>query len=410
MSDADRRRHQGLAVATAFLALFSIVGLALYGLPFFYDFFVRELGWTRQQVTSGNALSKLIVGPLFGFLAGTIVDRFGPRRLMLFGILIAGLALVGLGATATLAAFYAFYFMNALGNVCGGPLPNQVLLSRWFSGARGKAMGAAYLGIGIGGAIVPLAAHALTQALGWRTALQVLGAAMIAIALPTALLVKEAPAGFGAAGAGAAAPAASIGSVLRKPAFYLLALGSSASIGAVGGTMQNLKLYLAMDRGLAQASVAEVLSLVLVGSLVGRVVMGWLADRWSKKHVMLLIYLIVALSVPLFVLAPGPGFVRVAAFVFGVGLGGDYMIIPLMAAELFGVRLLGRVMGIVITADNVAEATAPMAVAAIRDHAGSYGPGFALLVGLAVLGAVSVAFLPRGDRAKGEAPAAPQAH
>ena len=105
---------------------------------------------------------------------------------------------------------------------------------------------------------------------------------------------------------------------------------------------------------------------------------------------------------------------RVAAFVFGVGLGGDYMIIPLMAAELFGVRRLGRVMGIVITADNVAEATAPMAVAAIRDHSGSYAPGFALLVGLAFVGALAVALLPRGagvSRAGTAGPAAtPQAH
>jgi nitrate/nitrite transporter NarK len=99
------------------------------------------------------------------------------------------------------------------------------------------------------------------------------------------------------------------------------------------------------------------------------------------------------------VAAPGPAAIRVAAFVFGVGLGGDYMIIPLMAAELFGVRMLGRVMGIVITADNVAEATVPMAVAAIRDRVGSYGPAFALLVVLAVIGATAVAFLPRGRRA-----------
>ena len=132
-----RRRHQALAVATSFLALFSIVGIALYGLPFFYDFFVRDLGWSRQQVTSGNALSKLIVGPLFGFVAGMAVDRFGPRRLMLVGILVAGLALVGLGSTATLLAFYSFYLMNALGNVLGGPLPNQVLLSGWFEGGPG---------------------------------------------------------------------------------------------------------------------------------------------------------------------------------------------------------------------------------------------------------------------------------
>ena len=58
---------------TSFLALFSIVGLALYGLPFYYDFMVTEFGWSRGQVTSGNAYSKLIIGPVFGFLAG--LDR-----------------------------------------------------------------------------------------------------------------------------------------------------------------------------------------------------------------------------------------------------------------------------------------------------------------------------------------------
>ena len=161
-------RPQTHVAATAFLALFSIVGFALYGLPFFYDFFVRELGWTRAQVTSGNAFAKLVIGPLFGFFAGVFVDRFGPRRLMLVGILLAGLAPIGLGGTTTLVAFYTFYLMNALGYVTGGPLPNQVMLSRWFDAGRGRAMGIAYLGIGVGGALVPLLAHALTEALGWR--------------------------------------------------------------------------------------------------------------------------------------------------------------------------------------------------------------------------------------------------
>src|SRR5438445_834293 len=131
--------RQAQVAATSFLALFAIVGLALYGLPFYYDFMVRDFGWTRAQVTSGNAYSKLIVGPLFGFFAGWIVDRFGPRRLMIAGILMAGIALIGLGTITSLAGFYFFYLFNALGNMCGGPLPNQVLLSRWFSEARGKA-------------------------------------------------------------------------------------------------------------------------------------------------------------------------------------------------------------------------------------------------------------------------------
>src|SRR5438477_11264983 len=108
------RTGQGHAIVTAFLALFAIVGLALYGLPFFYDFMVRDFGWSRAQVTSGNAISKLIVGPLFGFFAGWLVDRFGPRRLMVVGILMAGIALVGLGAIHTLAGFYLFYLFHAL--------------------------------------------------------------------------------------------------------------------------------------------------------------------------------------------------------------------------------------------------------------------------------------------------------
>src|SRR5207249_8272225 len=109
------RRAQLRVAATSFLALFAIVGIALYGLPFFYDFMVRDFGWSRAQVTSGNAISKLLVGPLFGFAAGWMVDRFGPRRLMVAGILLAGTALVGLGAIHTLAGFYLFYLFHALG-------------------------------------------------------------------------------------------------------------------------------------------------------------------------------------------------------------------------------------------------------------------------------------------------------
>lgn len=406
---------------TAFVALFSIVGVALYGLPFFYDFMVRDFGWTRREVTSGNAYSKLIIGPLFGFVAGWMVDRFGPRRLMIGGILMAGLALVGLGSLGatgtglslapTLAAFYVFYLFNALGYVCGGPLPNQVLLSRWFDRARGKAMGFAYLGIGIGGAIVPLLAAALTARLGWNVALQLLGALIIVFSLPFALFVRDNPdtttetqtANSGAAHthghtAASANPSSAapltLSHVLKHWTFPFLLVGSMCSIGAVGGTMQNLKLLLTIDKGLSQIEAAGLLSLVLGASIAGRLIMGWLADRFPKKHVMLLIYIIVAAAVPMIFWAPSPFSLQLAAILFGIGLGGDYMIIPLMAAELYGVKVLGRVMGIVLTADGVAEALAPMAVATIRDTTGSYAGGFGLLLALAMLGWIAIAFLP----------------
>jgi MFS family permease len=395
----NRTRAQTHVAVTAFLALFAIVGVATYGLPFFYDHMVREFGWTRQQVTSGNAYSKLVVGPLFGFIAGWVVDRFGPKRLMLAGIVSAGAALIGLGYVATLTGFYICYVLNALGYVCGGPLPNQVLLSRWFDANRGKAMGFAYLGIGVGGALVPLLAFWLTQAYGWHTALKVLGILMIAVALPPALFIHEQPSdALSRTGPHVLVP---LGPILRDRAFYLLLVGSMCSIGAVGGTMQNLKLYLSLDIGYAQGEVARVLSLILVGSLVGRLLMGHLADRHARKRVMLLIYAIVATSLPLLFMASNELALYVFAGAFGIGLGGDYMIIPLMAADLFGLRALGRVMGIVLTADGLSEAVSPMMVAGLRDTTGSYRVGFALLIGLAAVGALAVSALPRNRQLAG---------
>jgi sugar phosphate permease len=167
--------------------------MALCGLPFYYDFMVQQFGWTRAQVTSGNALSKLVVGPVFGFIAGWVVDRFGPRRLMMTGVLMAGFALVGLGSISSLGMFYFFYMLDALGYVCGGPLRNQVLLSRRFDKARGKAMGFAYLGIGLGGAAAPWISHALVQHFGWQAALRTMGLLVVVIALPAAFFAKDAP-------------------------------------------------------------------------------------------------------------------------------------------------------------------------------------------------------------------------
>jgi MFS family permease len=123
--------------------------------------------------------------------------------------------------------------------------------------------------------------------------------------------------------------------------------------------------------------------------------MGWLADRMQKKYVMIIIYSLVAISIPLLYFAATPGVIYVFAFIFGVALGGDYMIIPLMAAELFGVKVMGRVMGLVITADGLAEAFAPMLAAWLRDRSGSYANGFAALIILAVIGTIAVSLLPR---------------
>jgi len=379
--------------ANGFLSLFSIVGIAFYGLPFFYDFWVQDYGWSRATVTSGNAVGKVVIG-MFAFFAGWVIDRFGPRRVMLSGTLMGGIALIGLSQVTSLWQYYFFYLFYALGYMCGGPLPNQVLISRWFTGSRGKAMGIAYLGIGIGGMLVPQIAKKLISGFGWHHAMMLLGILMILIAFPMVWFVKDNPGGKTKM-LKQDEPKIPLSNILKGLPFYLLLIGSMCSIGAVSGTIQNLKLFFSFDMKYPQDHSANILSLILAASIAGRLLMGWLADQLPKKYVMILIYTLVAGSIPLLYMAHTPGVIYIFALFFGIGLGGEYMIIPLMAAELFGVKVMGRIMGIILTFDGLTEAFSPMVVSWLRDRGGSYTGGFAVLMVLGAIGIIAISILPK---------------
>ncbi len=394
-------------VATGFLSLFSLVGIMFYGLPFFFDFWVRDFGWSRATVTSGNAFGG-IVGALFGLVAGWLIDRYGPRRLMLSGILMGGIALIALSRMGALWQFYLFYALSSIGYICGAPLPNQVLTARWFDRSRGRAMGIAYLGIGFGGMLVPQLARSLNRSFGWHDSLLCLGILMILLAFPMAWFVRDNPPAkpgtSDTANPGmtrvltpgpSPIPAVPLSGILKGRPFYLLAIGSVCSIAAVASISQHLKLFLSVDLKYSQARSANVISLILSASILGRLLMGWLADKLPKRSVMTLIYALVAASIALLYFAASPGVIYIFAFTFGIGLGGEYMIIPLMAAELFGVKVMGRVMGAILTADGLSIALAPLLVGWLHDRGGNYSPGFAVLILLAAIGTLAVAMLPR---------------
>jgi len=250
---------------------------------------------------------------------------------------------------------------------------------------------------------VPQIAKKLIVHFGWHQAMMMLGILMIIIAFPMILFVKDNPVGKIQAPDPDQSkqdepkqdePKAPLSHILKKWPFYLLLIGSICSIGAVSGTIQNLKLFFSLDMNYTQQHSANILSIILASSIAGRLLMGWLADRINKKHVMILIYILVAGSIPLLFLAGTPGIIYIFAFIFGIALGGDYMIIPLMAAELFGVKIMGRIMGLILTFDGLAEAFSPMLVGWLRDISGSYARGFTALMVLGIIGIIAVSMLP----------------
>ena len=406
MNAGSGRLFYGWRVAGAsFLNLFAIVGIMYYSFPVFYKPLIDEFQWTRAQVTAGFAVSIIFIGPLFGISAGFLIDRFGPKRILLLGLLSAGAAFLGYGFMTALWMFYLLYFLQTAGYVTAGPIPNQVLISRWFDRWRGRAMGLAYIGAGVGGAIAPVLAQFLVSHVGWRGAMHIISAGILLVLVPVSLLViKNRPADLGlrpdgeevgekeALSAAAEGRLLGLREVLGTREFWLIALGSFLSVGAIGGIIQHFVLFL-RDRQFAPEKAAGVMSFLLISSILGRLVMGWLADRIAKKYVMLIAFSAVAAAVPV-LYAPGlTKLVYVFAFVFGFGMGADYMLIPLLTAECFGVRSLGKIMGIVITTDSLGQALAPVLVGRLYDLNRNYDLAFALVAVAAAVGAIAVLFI-----------------
>jgi MFS family permease len=374
------------------------VGVPFYGLPFFYDHFIAEFGWSRAQTTSGIAIATVLIQPL----GGLMVHRFSPRKLIMAGAasLLVAFAVFGMG-TGSLLLYYTAWCIFMAGYVFSGPLPHQVILTQWFRRNRGLAIGLAYLGMGVGGAISQkYVALPLIEHFGWRTALVLIGASTLVLVPVLVWVVRDRPSDKGLYPDGdptpppdAAAQSQTFSQLLRQRPFWLLAFGSFCSIGAIGSINQHMKL-LFRDAGLAASTVADTTFWILASSLAGRVVMGWLADRLSKKWVMVAAYLFVAAPIPLLFMVARPGAPLLFAIVFGFGLGADFMLIPLMAAQVFGTNSLARAMGVILPADSIAQTCFPFLLGVLRDRSGNYESGLVVLISLALVGAFAISLLP----------------
>jgi MFS family permease len=137
--------------------------------------------------------------------------------------------------------------------------------------------------------------------------------------------------------------------------------------------------------------------LILWSSIGGRLFMGWLADRYTKKYVMTATYALVALTIPLLLLVrPTSSFELYAfAILFGFGMGADYMLIPLMAADQFGVNTLARAMAIILPTDTIGQTWFPYIVSLLHRAWGGYDKALLAVFAMAFIGAIAIALLPK---------------
>lgn len=390
-------------VGSAFLNLFLTTGIVYYGFPVFYPSLIDSLGFSRQQATTGIFYGFVVMAPLFGLLAGLLIDRAGARAVILCGIGFVGFSLVFMGMIGSVRQYYLLCITEVVGYVLAGPIPNQVLIANWFRALRGRAMGYAYLGLGLGGAASPVLIHALIENLGWRRSFQAIGVVILILLFPVGIwITRSTPREMGllpdgivsdeAAGRGVEVSSVPVLEAIRTLNFWLLLVGSTLTIGAIGTVISHFILFL-KDGGYSAGWASRALSILLVSSLAGRVLVGHVADRFTRKNVMALFYLILALAIPLLFLRHNPVAVYGFAVAFGFAMGADYMLIPLVAADCFGLPSLGKLLALIIMADSLGQTCGPVIAGYIFDSRHSYNLAWGIITAGGILGAITIYFI-----------------
>jgi len=389
-------------VAAAFLNLFFVVGIIFYGFPVFYASFVESLGFTRAQVTQGFFLGFLIIGLPSGLIAGAVIDRIGARWVIVTGAALVAGSLALMARMTKLWEYEALCVMEVLGYVLAGPIANQVLVSKWFRARRGRAMGLAYLGLGAGGVASPLLVNYLIRTYGWRHALETIAIALAVVLLPVGIGVTRSspeecglqPDWEGAAAYEVSAARAEVGSsavteAVQTKTFWLILLGSTLAIGAIGAVIQHFILFL-KDKGYTASVAVRFSTGLLVASLVGRILVGYAVDHVSKKNAMALFYFLIGASVLLLGMAKEPAAAWTFALIFGFSMGADYMLVPLVTAECFGTGSLGKLLALIIMGYSMGQWGLPWIVGKIFDAKHSYDLAWKVTAVAGMIGGLAI--------------------
>jgi MFS family permease len=360
--------------------------MAGFGSLFVYTFtvfvkpFGATFGWNRESVSLGFAIAAMTVG-MSSPLIGRLIDRFGPRRIILpcmtvFGCSIASLALLG----SELWQFYLTCFVIGVVGNGAAHLAYARSISTWFQRRLGMALALVMVGAGLGALILPVIAQSVVTRFGWRAAFLSLGAISLLSGLPLSwrYVVDRRPTKK------LSAPVVHAGLTwqqgMRSLSFWIIVAVLFVSSISMNGAITQLSALLT-DRGITPGDAALSVSILGGLSVLGRIATGWLLDRFFGGRVALVVNLITAIGVVLLARANSFGVGALAAALLGIGAGGEAAITPYLLTRYFGLRAFSTLYGLTWTFYAAAGAAGPVILGRAFDRTGSYSP---LLVALAI--------------------------
>lgn len=363
---------------------------------FFMPELAREHGWSFGAMSLGIT----IFGVLAAFLApffGAMADRHGAKRvamvsLGLFGLAFASFAMIG----TAIWTYYAIWVLVGLVGIGSTPVTFSRLVNLWFFRNRGLALGIMLVGTSVAALVIPPLVTWAIGAHGWRTAHLVVAALPLLVGLPVGLLLlrepreEERPQGDVSAAAGV-----TLAEALRDRRFWIIFASIFLVAFAYGGAHIHMPEIVKLH-GFTPDRAANIMQILGLSILTGRLVTGFLLDRFWAPAVCLPI-----LSMPAFAVislagtAPDFALVAGAAFLLGFAAGAESDLIAYLASRYFGMANYGRIYGTLYMAFALASAFSPAVYGRVRDVTGTYDPMLLAAAGLFVGGALLLLALGR---------------
>ena len=365
--------------------------------PYTFSLFLNPLhaafGWKREAAGGTFALAAITVA-LVSPGIGVLLDRFAPRRIILPSILIFAVALASLSRLGPdIRQFYLTFFV--LGLVANGTAQfayARTVLS-WFHKHRGLALALVLTGSGVGSILIPPLTEWAIEHHGWRSAYLLLGGiALLGIPL-TALLVRNRPDAI-LQDNDLPASGTTVAAALRTASFWILASIIMLSSFSENGLVTNLAAILT-EHGLAGQSAALALSVRGGATIVGRLCVGFLIDRFSPQRMQTFVLLLSAAGALMLAFAGTTPVALVGAAVLGAGLGSEADVVPYLLAHYFGRKHFSVLYGLTWTAYAIGGATGPMAIGHWYDRVGFYQPRFIVYLACVAFAAVALSLLLR---------------
>lgn len=380
-------------------------GVGTWALTVFAKPMTEELEWSRTAFFGALTIYTAVASFLSPLVGPWRDTKRGPRVLMFGGAILIGIALMTLKWVDTLWEYYLFYgVLAAIGSLGIGEALTQAILPKWFIRKRGRAMGIAVMGGGLGPLFAPLTLHAIMSAVGWRDTWLIMGVAVIVILVPLSFFVRTRPEDMGLLPDGETTPgdepsqaarprppdeySLTRGEAIRSPAFWFIIL--AYALGGLGmrGFQVNWLPYL-QDVGFATAVGAFAITVYGICTVGVRPLWGLLGDRYSVRSLIVVQSFLTASSIFLLIYVAGVPMLFAFMILFGVTMGGSFILRPLIVANYFGRNHLGAISSLMRPFNGFTGAIGPVFVAAIYDLHGSYFWGFVMvMIGFAFTGAV----------------------